>query len=532
VTAAGLLLAFWPQFSTGFHHYSADRFDGLIAAAIQEHWYAFFTGSAEAWNKVPWFHPWPNTLALNDGYFLHGLLHSALRAAGLPLLLSIDITGIILKSMIAPAAYLIARRHLAAPVPAALLAALLSLAAGNLLSNTGHGQFFAVGPATLCALLALEAGAALRTGRTRHALATGIPAAILAGLLLLTSFYVTYVLLLMALLTIGWDLALRAIARQPVLPAGRAWLWPVAAIALAGLLAALPALLLYIPQIRANGVHSLAEARGYAPTPMALLNPGLHSRLWAWTGLGAYTGSLGPFGYGPLVLLAAILGTVTAWRRAMRPGPQQAPARLVAALGLVALGLMVLITNWRGVWLWLPIWHVLPGIGAFRVTGRIALLVAPAVMLVAAWWLATLRHRAGAALLGALLVAEQLVAPYYGADRRAEEARLAAIANPPPDCRVFIATRPREGTITDQRLGLYSPNVDAMMAASALRLPTINGFSTFNPPGWNLADPSGPTYPARALAEAARHNLTPCGLDFESLRWGPTGRPFEGVPAP
>jgi hypothetical protein len=144
----------------------------------------------------------------------------------------------------------------------------------------------------------------------------------------------------------------------------------------------------------------------------------------------------------------------------MLPGSQQAPARLVAALGLVALGLMVLITNWRGVWLWLPIWHVLPGIGAYRVTGRIALLVAPAVMLVAAWWLATLRHRTGAALFGALLVAEQLVAPYYGADRRAEEARLAAIANPPADCGVFIATRPREGTITEQRPGLYSPNVD------------------------------------------------------------------------
>jgi hypothetical protein len=36
----------------------------------------------------------------------------------------------------------------------------------------------------------------------------------------------------------------------------------------------------------------------------------------------------------------------------------------------------------------------------------------------------------------------------------------------------------------------------------------------------------------RAIAGAARHNLIPRGLDFESLRWSPTGRPFKGVPAP
>ncbi|WP_424136323.1 hypothetical protein [Roseomonas chloroacetimidivorans] len=533
VTAVGLGIAFWPQFSTGFFHFTSDRLDGLIAAAIHEHWYAFFTGTAEAWNKVFYFHPWPNTLAMNDGYLLHGILHAALRAAGLPPLLSADIAGIILKAMIAPAIYLIARRHLAMPVAAALLAALLAISAGNLLLATAHAQFFAVGPATICGLLTLEASAALRAGQPRRALATGVPAAILAGLLLMTSFYVTYVMLAVIALALFLDLVLRALARQPVLPSGHSWIAPTLVIALVGAVSFVPALILYIPQIRAGGLHDVNNAMAYAMTPDGLLDPGIRSPLWAWTNPGPTTTPDGPHGYGPLVLIATLLGTATAIWRAFRPGPHQAAARHIAAFGIVVLGLLLLITNWWGHWAWLQVWKTVPGMGAFRVVSRWSLLVSPVVMLIVTWWLATLGPRLGRilpALLGALLLAEQLVPAYRGADRRAEEARLTAIPPPPADCRVFIATRPREGVVRDYVLGIYSHNVDAMMAASVLRLPTINGFSTFNPSGWDLADPSSRIYPERAMAEAARHNLTPCGLNFESLRWSPTGRPFEGVP--
>ena len=411
---------------------------------------------------------------------------------------------------------------------------MLTLSAGNLAMATGHAQFFAAGPALVAALLTLEACAALRNGRTRHALVTGIPAAISAGLLLLTSFYVAYVLLIVIALTLGWNLALRALARQPVLPRSYAWVVPLLVIAAVGAVALIPALMLYLPQTRA-GLHDINAARTYAMTPIGLLDPGIRSIVWSWTNPGPTTTPDGPHGYGPFVLLAALLGTATAVIRAFRLEHGQGAARLVAALGLVALGLMVLITAWPKVWLWSFIWRVVPGMGAFRVTSRWSLLLAPAVMLVAVWWLASLRARFGRvlpALLGLVLVAEQIVPLRVGANRREEEARLAAISNPPADCRVFIATRPREGVTDSFVLNIYSHNVDAMMASSVLRLPTINGFSTFNPPGWDLAETGARRYAARATAEAARHNLTPCGLNFETLRWSPTGDPFRDVPPP
>jgi hypothetical protein len=163
------------------------------------------------------------------------------------------------------------------------------------------------------------------------------------------------------------------------------------------------------------------------------------------------------------------------------------------------------------------------------------LIITPIVMLVATWWVWGLRDRMGTAVPAAalaLLIAEQLVPLPKGSDRRIEEARFAQIPAPPSDRRVFVATRAREGFDLDPYTALYSHNVDAMMTASLMRLPTINGISTFVPPGWNLRDPQLRIYRSRVLAEADRQGLTLCGLDFATLRWSPTGDPFAGVPKP
>ena len=61
---------------------------------------------------------------------------------------------------------------------------------------------------------------------------------------------------------------------------------------------------------------------------------------------------------------------------------------------------------------------------------------------------------------------------------------------------------------------LYPHNVDAMLLAELWRVPTINGFSTFNPPDWAFSDPLAPDYDARAEAYARRHRLSGlCRLD-------------------
>ena len=66
---------------------------------------------------------------------------------------------------------------------------------------------------------------------------------------------------------------------------------------------------------------------------------------------------------------------------------------------------------------------------------------------------------------------------------------------------------------------LYPHNVDAMFLAELWRRPTINGFSTFNPPDWQFGDPLAAGYDARALAYIRRHGLRHvCQLDMREAR--------------
>jgi hypothetical protein len=59
-----------------------------------------------------------------------------------------------------------------------------------------------------------------------------------------------------------------------------------------------------------------------------------------------------------------------------------------------------------------------------------------------------------------------------------------------------------------------------MLIAESIHLPTINGYATFLPPGWNFDDPTRPDYLQRVLAYSQGHKLRGlCELDLETLRW-------------
>jgi len=60
-----------------------------------------------------------------------------------------------------------------------------------------------------------------------------------------------------------------------------------------------------------------------------------------------------------------------------------------------------------------------------------------------------------------------------------------------------------------------------MFIASYRNVPTINGFSTFNPPDWEFSHSDAPDYLERIARYARRHGLTAlCGLDVRRRpRW-------------
>jgi len=123
-----------------------------------------------------------------------------------------------------------------------------------------------------------------------------------------------------------------------------------------------------------------------------------------------------------------------------------------------------------------------------------------------------------AATLVALLVAENLSAETPARiSRTRQRAALCHIPPPPAGCASLyvVASRVIEPVYINTELdALYPHNVDAMLLAELWRVPTINGFSTFNPPDWNFASPRAADYDVRVMAYARRHALHGlCRLD-------------------
>jgi hypothetical protein len=542
--AAGLLLllgwVFRRQIATGLSVTFGDRFDGFIAIAIQEHWFAVLSGTAPA-AMVPWFAGTPGSLGFNDIYLLHGLGYALARAFGADPFLAAEAVNALLLASLYAGLVVAARAGLGLPWLWATAAGLIGAGGSALVQDMHHAQFFALGPMAWALLLGGAALCRLAAGQRAAGLA-GL-AGVLAGLVLATAAYVALTLLLFAALALGLGAALAPRAALGVL---RARGLPAALLAAAaGFLAfALPVLALYLPLL--GGAADFFNARHMAPSPLDLLRVGPASLLWGWldpllaaapSGLRPRT-PLVPKGLPPLLWLA-VLAALPLALRAARGG--DGAARLVLALAGAALGLVLLSVDWRGLWLWPAAVGWVPGVGSMRAVARVQMLLAPVLALVAAWaaWrIATALPRLAAPALAAVLVLDQaILASPARLQRSAELARLAALPPPPAGCRAFVAARPREGLVSaiprsgdeGDRIGeIYSHNTDAMLLAALLRLPTVNGFSTLLPPGWRLADANAPDYLWRASDAARRAGLLEglCGVDFHALSWSPPGAPL------
>jgi hypothetical protein len=128
-----------------------------------------------------------------------------------------------------------------------------------------------------------------------------------------------------------------------------------------------------------------------------------------------------------------------------------------------------------------------------------------------------------AAALALLLLVEQGNASQPARLSRAQNQNpLAWLPPPPADCRSFAVAAARRAAFEDRGGAVdakYPDNVDAMYLAQRWRLPTINGYSTFNPPDWAFGDSRAPDYRARILGYAKAHRLTRlCLLDARQAR--------------
>ncbi len=503
---------------SGFDLGYSDRGDGVIEIALLEHWRNVFHG-VEDWRTPLYFHPWRDTLGYNDGYFLYGVVYSLARTVFDPFI-SDTVNAIVFKTIGFFSAFVLFRRTLGWSFDRALLAATLFSISNSLGLQVGHAQLETLALAPLMGVLVGEAWRAGAEGRRVTASLWGVAAALLMAAWLITAYYFAWFSAYFAgFFLLFWLRETGQLNPRAILALARKALPMLVAPAVVFALACIPFLMVYLPKVAETGAHSFNDAQQYLTMIYDPVNSGWGNIFWGWiaSGLGAvikHKYSLGEHESGLPLLQFALLAVAL---RQLLKAPRADGRPLLKALAWTILITWLLTIQLGPVSPWRLIYWLAPGATGLRTVVRYQIfLTLPVLVLVFAHYAdrwARLRQAQPllAAGVAALLLLENVTveSPAH-LSRTVELAQIRAIPAPPAACKAFSVAKASatEGVYANAKTNaLYPHNVDAMLLSELWRLPTLNGFSTFNPPDWNFADPSRPDYVARVRAYGDKHDL-------------------------
>src|ERR1017187_5383673 len=534
------LIVFFRQFfESGFNVIAGNVGDNRFIIAILEHWGAAVHGQASV-TSPNFFWREHGVLGYSESLFLLSLPYRAGRLAGLDYYLAFEIAFMVFKAAGFFSMLWLLRSVVAVSRPVALLGSVLFTLSNLYFISMGHAQLATVVFTPLIAALACSAWREYGRGRIRLAHGYGLACGILMALVVFTSFYIGWFTILVAGGCMAIGALVRIVEQHSIAPVSdwlreafaRRWLWAPALLVF--IVAMVPFLVTYLPTLKGTGGRSFEESLIYSARPIDLLNVGPGNWMWGrtlepvwsrWAGnpVGAHERSKG---WPPIVLLltmgGGLVSLIKLWRADRTDAARHRAQLLIAVFGASFLCLWVLSIH-VGRWsLWWLVFKGVPGGSAIRVPARFNIVLNVLLILSACLILERLRYRCnrfGRVLfpgLAVLLVAEQInVTPTHAIDRAAENAILGQVKRPPSGCSSFVFTAPAQA----QR-PFFANQIDAMLVARAANLPTINGYSGWFPPDWNLLMFDNYYIDhARKWAEAKHVEQGICGLDLRNGSW-------------
>jgi len=471
----GMLLTFYAVFFSGFGRISGDRGDARLVNYLLEHGYRWLQRERlheDIWSP-PFFYPKPNVGAYSDILLTVGPFYWPWRALGAAPEIAFQLCFMTLASLNYLTMYLFAARCLRFTLPIAGFGAFLFAFASPRLVHISHLQLHAHFYTILCLYGLFRC---VEEPRARWV------ALFFAGLVVqfYASFYLGWLLGLALVVCLPWLLAVRDY-RTRLWAIVRACPW---ALGLWGLLAAVALGDLARHYLRA------AHVVGYQDDEMVRWGIPFVTSWWSrgeesWFNLTNALVVVGliqrnpwpegehALGLGPVTYVVVFLG---AWQLRRR--------RLAAVLLGAALTLLVCTTAVApGVSLWQYLYPFVPAGSAMRALVRLALLMLIPASLCAAWAIKTLAVQwprlALAVALVCVLEQGRSLGAYYLAEHRRDVGVLARAV--PSDCRTFLIVPVHPLPTHKEDLELH---LDAMWASQAVRVPTVNGYSARNPPGW------------------------------------------------
>ncbi|MDD5175813.1 MAG: hypothetical protein PHQ05_05270 [Sterolibacterium sp.] len=518
------------QLLDGFAVLHGDRYDAVIVATILEHWFHVLGGDA-TWSQVNYFFPYTRTIAQTDAYFLVGIAYSPFRLFGLDPFIATELASLVIKSSGFVGAYLLCRKAFSLSFYWALLAAILFTLSNGMTIHSQRIQLATVAFAPILTLLIWSAITAFLEGHTRKFRVMGLAAGLFYGAWCLTCFYMAWffafyfsafaVVMLVRAGRPGWaDLKTRLAAcyGSVILVIGSAFV------------SLLPFIYAFLPKSRESGVRAYETVVANTIPIENILQVGydnilyghLYNRILSYLSPGYWPqGEYYNTGFTVLLFFLFLCGCIRFLRK-----PHQASTELVLPSLVIASVLTWLLTlNVSHHSAWFFVYELFPGAKALNVVAAYQIFLALPVVVIAVKYL-SLKHIPLPVLLplAALLVAGEINKPYLNLDRQAELARISMPHAPPDACRVFYVSG-WEGQdsfpgFPEWINNYYAHNVSAMIIAQMIRIPTINGVASFNPPDWNFGFPNNPDYAERVSAYAKKHGLVGlCRLDLNSKQW-------------
>jgi hypothetical protein len=538
VCILGILFVYWPIIQTRFGSVSSDMFDGRIMITLLEHWHNVFQLKEHPLDPI-YFYPFKTTLAYNDANFVSGSIYTVFRAFGADPFLAYEFMNWTIRLVGAVSTIVLARKVFGLGLPYSLAAGLLVLIVTNLAYRMAHAQLLFTSFVPLGLLLFMSVFNHLGRVHAPNQWRAGLSIlgfAAFIGFWAVTGFYSLYIFcLFLAVYFLALNVlspetrhtVAKILTRRPGLVALMVLSFGVV---VAGVLA------IYGRALTAG--HSVEGVRQFAGHPFDVLNIGSGNAVWSGFMASVYKGFTGKdlvssemsTGFTPILFLlfaASVVWLIQAYRTQRSPVVTMALALAIACL---AIGFLTLKIGDHAVWE--PFFHYVPGAKALRVPMRFLLFITPIVIVVALLGLSRgltvgqltptgLTPLAAVALM--VITAEQFrVDLLFHINRTAEMAFLRSIPRPPVQCRSFYVSVPRLPPTGNPGIdAFYIHSVDAMLIAELRKIPTLNGFATFTPAGWDLHTPFAPDYNARALAYADRMGVREglCALDLKTRKW-------------
>ena len=533
---AGFLVFFRWQIFSDFDLVFGDRGDARFVTFIHEHVYRWLHGGA-ALLSPPFFFNQTKTLGYSDAFILDQLIYAPLRLLGAEPLLAVSLIAILLSSIAFLFVYLFLRR-LTVSVPLASLAALIFTFANNLYLKSNHLQHFAVYYIPVIVYCGLLAVSDVHRRPLRAYLLAAFAAG-LYGLLFSTGYYM------------AWFFGLGLLISAPIVaylawPAVRTW-WSVRPTRVLSLglvtgvsfLAALSIFAaIYGPVLATGAAWNFGAYLMFAPTPIDLVNVGRQNLVWSGLIRGLHLIRDSRLDNGEVsVALTPVVQILVASSAvlAFRPGfwPANDAGRLSRTLVIAGASVCVLFylftVKTHNHSLFRVLYDVVPGANAIRAgyRGMVAanLFAVTAIGLtfdrLVRLSLQESRKSLRLGWLGALTAVLALAAieqvnlvQSTHLSRNFENAHLAVVGQSPRECLSFYAA-PQPGHAP------FEVQIDAIMLAQARHLPTINGYSSNTPPGWDFYDTNAADYEQRAVRWAVNRGVARdlCRVDVEHGIW-------------